>query len=68
MVYISATFTLESIWAKLMILAAIASLALWYAMALCFFFNIEDGKVVFKIMLMLSPINREVSSSELLTF
>ena len=31
-------------------------------MALCFFFNMDEGRVVFKITLMLSPISNEVSS------
>src|SRR5687767_509607 len=46
-----------------MIFAAIASLTLWYAMALCFFFNIDEGNVVLMTMLILSPINNDVSSS-----
>src|SRR5688572_5811271 len=45
-----------------MIFAAIASLTLWYAMALCLFFNMEEGKVVLITTLMLSPTSNEVSS------
>ncbi len=39
----SAKFLSPSTFATGMMPAAIASLTLWYAMALCFFFKVDDG-------------------------
>ena len=42
----SATFLDPGIWTNLRIPVATASLTRWYAMALCFFFSVDDGMVV----------------------
>jgi hypothetical protein len=44
----SAKILLVCTQAKRMILDAIALRTLWYAMALCFFFSVEDGCVEFR--------------------
>src|SRR5687767_4238648 len=58
----SEAFSVEGRCEKLMALAAIFSLTLWYAITLCFFFDIEDGIVVFNTTLILSPIIKDVFS------